>query len=144
MTETMNGESHEAIQTAAHDAGHRAAHEAAHETNPAASGLGADKDLLIKGAVTVGVVGVAVALVEVALIPGMVIGVAAALAPKYLPQLGANLQPAFRSTVRSLYKLNRKTREAVAEAHEKVQDIVAEVHAETAPAPVETAPHAHA
>jgi hypothetical protein len=114
-----------------------------HEATSAANGADTEKDLLLKGVVTVGVVGVAAALVEVALIPGMVLGVAAALAPKYLPQLGASLQPAFRSTVRGLYKFNRKARETVAEAHEKVQDIVAEVHAEAAPVPVETAPHAH-
>jgi hypothetical protein len=116
---------------------------ASHETHeaPAAAEDEADRDLLVKGAVTVGVVAVGVALIEVALIPGMVIGVAAALAPKYLPKLGESLQPAFRSTVRGLYKLNRKTREAVAEASEHVQDIVAEVHAEAAPsAPAE--PHA--
>jgi hypothetical protein len=85
---------------------------------------------------------VCVALIEVALIPGMVIGVAAALAPKYVPKIGASMQPFFRSSVRGLYKFNRKTREAVAEAHERVRDIVAEVHTEETRAPVETAPHA--
>ncbi len=115
---------------------------AMHSADTPATQGGGELDTMMKGAVTVGVVAVAVALVEVALIPGMVIGVAAALAPKYLPQFGASLQPAFRSTVRGLYKLNRKTREAVAEASEKVQDIVAEVHSEAATHPAETAPHA--
>jgi hypothetical protein len=102
------------------------------------------KDALVKGVATVGVIAVGVALIEVALIPGMIIGVAAAFAPKYLPQLGANLQPMFRSTVRNLYKFNRKTREAVAEAQEKVRDIVAEVHAEHVPPVAEPTTHPHA
>ncbi|MBV9969630.1 MAG: DUF5132 domain-containing protein, partial [Xanthobacteraceae bacterium] len=51
-------------------------------------------------AATVGVVAVGVALFEVALLPGMAIGVAAMLAPKYVPQMGAALNPLFKSTVR--------------------------------------------
>ena len=81
-------------------------------------------------AATVGVVAVGVALFEVALLPGMVIGVAAMLAPKYVPKVGAALTPMFRSTVRGAYKFGQKTREMVAEAKEQVHDIVAEVHAE--------------
>jgi Protein of unknown function (DUF5132) len=81
-------------------------------------------------AATVGVVTVGVALFEVALLPGMVIGVAAMLAPKYVPKVGAALTPMFKSTVRGAYKFGQKTREMVAEAKEQVHDIVAEVHAE--------------
>jgi Protein of unknown function (DUF5132) len=81
-------------------------------------------------AATVGVVAVGVALFEVALLPGMAIGVAAMLAPKYVPKMGATLTPMFKSTVRGAYKFGRKTREMVAEAKEQVHDIVAEVHAE--------------
>ena len=81
-------------------------------------------------AATVGVVAVGVALFEVALLPGMVIGVAAMLAPKYVPRMGAALSPMFKSTVRGAYKFGQKTREMVAEAKEQVHDIVAEVHAE--------------
>jgi hypothetical protein len=92
-------------------------------------------------AATVGVVAVGVALFEVALLPGMVIGVAAMLAPKYVPKVGAALTPMFKSTVRGAYKFGQKTREMVAEAKEQVHDIVAEVHAEgdvakAAPKPV--------
>jgi len=83
-------------------------------------------------ACTIGVVGVAAALFDVALIPGMVIGVAAAFAPKYVPKLGDRLQPLFNSTVRGAYKLTRKARSAVAEAKEKFSDIAAEVDAEHA------------
>ncbi len=79
---------------------------------------------------TAGVIVIGAALIEVALIPGMIVGVAAALAPKYVPAISENLRPAFRSIVRGAYKFGRKAREAAAEAQEQVQDIVAEVHAE--------------
>ena len=81
-------------------------------------------------AATVGVVAVGVALFEVALLPGMAIGVAAMLAPKYVPKLGTALAPMFKSTVRGAYKFGQKTREMVAEAKKQVHDIVAEAHAE--------------
>ena len=74
---------------------------------------------------TVGVIMVGAALIEVGLIPGMIVGVAATMAPKYVPQVGAALKPAYRS-------IGRKARAAAAEAQEQVQDIVAEVHAEGA------------
>jgi hypothetical protein len=81
-------------------------------------------------AATVGVVAVGAALVEVALIPGIALGVAAMLAPKYVPKLGSALTPMFRSSVRGIYKFGQKSREMMAEAKEQVHDIVAEVHAE--------------
>jgi hypothetical protein len=84
----------------------------------------------VTSATTIGVIGVAVALLDIALIPGMVIGVAATLAPKYVPQLGSRLQPLFNYTVRGAYKVSRKARSAVAEAQERMHDIAAEVEAE--------------
>jgi Protein of unknown function (DUF5132) len=81
-------------------------------------------------AATVGVVAVGAALFEIALLPGIALGVAAMLAPKYVPKVGSALTPMFRSTVRGAYKLGQKTKEMVAEAKEQVHDIVAEVHAE--------------
>jgi hypothetical protein len=90
---------------------------------------GADPNMLATVA-TVGVVGVGVALVEAALLPGLLLGVAAVAAPKYMPRLGAALTPIFRSTVRGVYKAAHKTREIVAEAQEQVGDIVAEMEAE--------------
>jgi hypothetical protein len=94
-----------------------------HEPNPAVNEA-------VTVAATVGVVAAGVALFEIALLPGMVLGVAAMLAPKYVPKMGATLTPMFKSTVRGAYKFGRKTREMVAEAKEQVHDIVAEVHAE--------------
>jgi hypothetical protein len=79
---------------------------------------------------TVGIVAVGAALFEVALLPGIALGVAAMLAPKYVPKMGAALSPMFKSTVRSAYKFGQKTHEMVAEAKEQVHDIIAEVHAE--------------
>jgi len=91
-------------------------------------------------AATVGVVAVGAALFEIALLPGIALGVAAMLAPKYVPKVGAAVTPMFRSTVRGAYKLGQKTREMVAEAKEQVHDIVAEVHAEgEAPKPAKPA-----
>jgi hypothetical protein len=81
-------------------------------------------------AATVGVIAVGAALWEVALLPGIALGVAAMLAPKYVPRLSNALQPMFRSSVRGVYKFGQKTKEMVAEAKEQVNDIVAEVHAE--------------
>jgi Protein of unknown function (DUF5132) len=79
---------------------------------------------------TVAVVGIGAAAFEAALLPGIVLGVAAMWLPQYFPKMGEAFNPLFRSTVRGAYKLNKKTKEMMAEAHEQVNDIVAEVHAE--------------
>jgi hypothetical protein len=92
--------------------------------------LTADPTMLATVA-AVGVVGVGVAVLEAALLPGVVLGVAAVAAPKYLPRLGSAMTPIFRSAVRGVYMAGRKTREIVAEAQEQVNDIVAEVDSET-------------
>ena len=81
---------------------------------------------------TIGVVAVGVALIEVAWLPGMVIGLAAAFAPKYIPKLGDGFRPLLKQTVRGAYKLAAKTRETVAEAGEQMQDLMAEARAEEA------------
>ncbi len=88
-----------------------------------------DIDMTTK-VVTVGVIGLGVALIEASLIPGMIIGVAAALAPKYAPKMTSGLGPLFKSTVRGAYKLAQKTKEAVAEAGEQMQDLMAEARLE--------------
>jgi hypothetical protein len=79
---------------------------------------------------TIAVIGVGVALIEVAWIPGMLIGLAAAFAPKYAPKLGDSLRPLLKSSVRGAYKFAQKTRETIAEAGEQVQDIMAEARLE--------------
>ena len=54
----------------------------------------------VSAAATIGMIAAGVALFEVALIPGMVIGAAAVLAPKYVPKLRRRLRPLLNSTVR--------------------------------------------
>jgi hypothetical protein len=103
-------------------------------------------DDVIATAATVGVVGVGVIVFEAALLPGLVLGVATMLVPKYLPKVGAAMNPLIKSTVRGAYKMGQKTREMVAEVQEQVHDIVAEVDAEgdkkavTPKSPVRPAP----
>ena len=89
-----------------------------------------DRGDMVATVATVAVVGIAAAAFEAALLPGIVLGVAAVAVPKFLPRAGAALNPLFRSSVRGVYKMGQKTKEMLAEAHEQVNDIVAEVHAE--------------
>ncbi|MGO9429005.1 DUF5132 domain-containing protein [Rhodoblastus sp.] len=97
--------------------------------------LNAEETNLVATVATVGVIGVGVAVFEATLLPGLVLGVAAMAAPKFVPKIGSALGSMFKSTVRGVYKFGQKTREFVAEANEHVQDIVAEVDAETKGAP---------
>lgn len=114
--------------------GHAGADEAARHDpagQTAANGRGQDgRSELVATVATVGTIGVGAAVFEAALLPGLVLGVAAMWAPRYLRQTGAALRPVFRSSIRGAYKLGQKTREMIAEAQEQVHDIVAEVHAE--------------
>jgi hypothetical protein len=103
---------------------------AAEQDAPAAAAQ--DEPDVVTTVATIGVVGVAAALFDVALIPGMIIGVAAAYAPKYVTNIGDRLQPLFNYTVRGAYKVTRGARSAVAEAQERMHDIAAEVEAEEA------------
>ena len=89
-----------------------------------------DQGEIIATAATIAVVAVGAAVFEVALLPGIALGVAATLAPRVLPSIGAAMAPMLRSTVRGAYRLGQRTREAVAEAQEHVSDIVAEADAE--------------
>jgi hypothetical protein len=79
---------------------------------------------------TVGVVGIGAAAFEAALLPGIVLGVAAVWLSKFSPKVGEKLYPLLRSTVRGAYRLGQKTKEVIAEAQEQVHDVVAEVDAE--------------
>jgi hypothetical protein len=92
-----------------------------------------DQGEIIATAATVAVVAIGAAVFETALLPGLALGVVAALAPRVLPNMGAALAPMFRSSVRGAYRLGQRTREMVAEAQEHVSDIVAEANAEDRP-----------
>jgi hypothetical protein len=118
MADGTNGRAEDMRSTAAAE-GHAPAPEA-----------GNGGESLMVGAATVGVICVGAALFEAALIPGMVIGVAAMLAPKALPRVSGAIEPAFRTAVRGAYKVGQKARHAVAEAQEQVRDIVAEEKAQ--------------
>jgi len=117
--------------------------ESAGDASPAAQGTdqaSSNRSDVVATVATVAVVGVGAAAFEAALLPGIVLGVAAMWLPQYFPKIGDALNPLFRSTVRGAYKLSQKTREMVAEAQEQVHDIVAEVHAEgDRPAPSKAA-----
>lgn len=82
-------------------------------------------DIVAKAA-TIVVVGAGVALISAELLPGMLIGVAAA----FLPGIGPKLRPLMKSTIRAGYSAVRKTREMVAEATEQMHDAVAEARAD--------------
>jgi hypothetical protein len=98
-------------------------------------------DELIATTATVCVVGAGVLIFEAALLPGLVLGVATMLVPKYLPAIGSAVNPLVKSTVRGAYRMGQKTKEMVAEMQEQVHDIVAEVDAEAdKKAPMEKAP----
>lgn len=94
-----------------------------------ASGFTLDAKGLGAGIATAAVVGVGVALIEVAWIPGIVIGVAAMAFPKLFPSVRAGMKPMLRTAIKTGYSASQKTREWVAEAGEQVSDMVAEVRA---------------
>src|ERR1017187_1421627 len=119
MAKTNAHSATEARQTAAPHDTHAGA-QAEPAAAPQASSANVDMTTTIA---TVGVIAVGVALIEVSLIPGMIIGLAAAFAPKFLPKLGDGFRPLLKQTVRGAYKMAQKTREAVAEAGEQMQDL---------------------
>jgi hypothetical protein len=107
---------------------------------PTENHFGAAKsDDIVAKAATIAVVGVGVALISSELLPGMLIGVAAAM----LPGIGPKMRPFLKSTVKAGFSAVRKTREMIAEAGEQMQDMIAEVKAEDVPVhPHGTTPHA--
>ena len=80
---------------------------------------------------TVAVIGLGAALIEVDLIPGMLIGAAAVLAPNFLPKLGNAMRPLLKTMMKAGFAFAAKTRESIAEAGEHFQDIMAEAKAES-------------
>ncbi len=115
-------------------------HEEAIEAEPLPEPLDevSNNDMIGKVA-TIAVVGVGAALISAELIPGMLIGVAAA----FLPGLGPKMRPLLKSTIRAGYSAAQKTKEMFAEASEQMQDVMAEARSEhAATESAETAPHA--
>lgn len=89
--------------------------------------FGLDTKDLGAGLATAAVIGVGAALIEVAWIPGILLGVAAMAFPKLLPSVGKGIKPMLRSAIKTGYTASQKTREWVAEAGEQMSDLVAEV-----------------
>ena len=119
-----------ASQADSHSAEHAAEQAASSETVPPASS-GPSNDT-ISTVAAVGIVGIAAALFEASLIPGIILGVAAVAAPKYAGRVTEGLRPMFSSAVKGCSKLAMKGRSAFAEAQEHVQDLMAEARSETA------------
>ena len=78
-------------------------------------------------AIAVTAVGHGAVAFEAALLPGVVLGVAAMWLPHDARQAFA---PLAKSTVRGVYKIGQKSKELIADVQEQIQDIVAEVDAE--------------
>jgi hypothetical protein len=89
---------------------------------------------------TIAVIGVGAALISAELIPGMLIGLAAA----FIPGMGPKLRPLLKSTIRAGYAAVQKTKEMVAEASEQMQDVMAEARSEHAAHEPEKADATHA
>ena len=85
------------MQTPKHD-GNGSLETSEHVHAPETEGVepaGEDRSDMVATVATVAVVGIAAAAFEAALLPGIVLGVAAVAAPKYLPKMGAALNPGF-------------------------------------------------
>lgn len=80
-------------------------------------------------AVTVAAVGIGAAALEAALLPGVILGVAAMWLPHDVRQAFGSL---VRSAARNVYRIGESTQELIADAREQIQDIVVEVDAENA------------
>jgi hypothetical protein len=80
-------------------------------------------------AIAVTAVGIGTVAFEAALLPGVILGVAAMWLPHDVRQAFA---PLAKSAVRGVYKIGRKSKELIADVEEQIQDIVAEVDAENA------------
>jgi hypothetical protein len=109
------------------------ANPAEHVTTPETEHIDRDSENrsdVVATVATVAVVGIVAAAFEAALLPGIVLGVAAVSLPQHF--MGPALNPLFRTTVRGAYKIRQKTLEMMADAYEQVEDIVAEVDAEGA------------
>jgi hypothetical protein len=79
---------------------------------------------------TAALIGTGVAILEPELIPGVLIGVGATLAPRLFPAVGTLLRPVVKLVVKTGYELTSGVWELAAEVREQVEDIVAEAQAE--------------
>jgi len=79
------------------------------------------------------VAGVAIAVLQPELLPGLAIGAGAALSPKLLPAAGRAVRFVAKAVIRAGFQVAHATQEIVAEAGEEVRDLVAEARPEAGP-----------
>jgi hypothetical protein len=78
------------------------------------------------------VVGIAAVIIEIELLPGILLGVAAMMIPKLFPGLPDVGQPLVKSTISMAYKAMTKAQQLVAEASDRAQDMLAEIKVDAA------------
>lgn len=84
----------------------------------------------VSAVTTAAVVGVAAAVIEAELIPGILIGAGALIVGKMFPRLVRGMRPVAKTLIRTGLALTDRTREVMSETGEQFQDMVAEVRAE--------------
>ena len=81
--------------------------------------------------VTAAVIGAAAVLIEIELLPGILLGVAAMMVPKLFPGVTNFARPLMKSTIGLGYRAMAKTQQLVAEASDHAQDMLAEIRVES-------------
>ena len=105
----------------------------------AAEGSQSDADLIrvheptTKATKAAVVAGVAVAVLQPELLPGLAIVAGVALYPKWVPAVGRGVRAVAKGVIRAGFQVAHATQEMVAEAGEEVRDVVAEARPEPGP-----------
>jgi hypothetical protein len=97
-----------------------------------ATTVASDDDLFNAGLTAAALVGLGLMIIRPRLLPGLVLGVAAMMAPRVFPGLQGSLRPLMKDVIRTGYMAAEKAKEIVAEAGEQLQDLAAEVRYEDA------------
>lgn len=87
-------------------------------------------DLLSSALTTIGPVGAGNIIFEAALVPGILLGVAAIAVTKRATEVKSTLFPIVKSTILSVKITSQHARELIAETQEKMEDLLAEIEAE--------------
>lgn len=87
-------------------------------------------DLLSSALTTIGPVGAGNIIFEAALVPGILLGVAAIAVTKRATEVKSTLFPIVKSTILSMKITSQHARELIAETQEKMEDLLAEIEAE--------------
>lgn len=87
-------------------------------------------DLLSSALTTIGPAGAGNIIFEAALVPGILLGIAAIAVTKRATEVKSTLFPIVKSTILSVKITSQHARELIAETQEKMEDILAEIEAE--------------